>query len=63
MEEFFLGVREEGKGEAVGDRVLSVSHSLIPSGNHPKALPWPCAKKSYKNNKYREYILHPVPLV
>lgn len=45
MEKFFFRVKEEGKGGAVGDRILSISNLLIPIRNHPKAEPLPYIKK------------------
>lgn len=48
MEKFFFGVKEEGKGGAVGDRILSVSNLLIPNRNHPKARALPSIKRKKK---------------
>lgn len=45
MEKFFFRVKEEGKGGAVRDRILSISNLLIPIRNHPKAEPLPYIKK------------------
>lgn len=48
MEKFFFGVKEEGKGGAVGDRILSISNLLIPRRSHPKARALPYIKRKKK---------------